>query len=822
MIHSLVWEVSSMSTQLKDIQKALEAVDEWTKISIININGTIIYVNKRFCEFYKYKRDEIVGESYQIIHPEFHPQTFFSDINEMIHKGKIQDKELKNKTKDGIECWVQAMTIPIQDDVGNISQYVQIAFDITNQKKIELEHLKALKHLDDFKNALDLASIVAITNEKGVITYVNDTFCTISGYAKEELIGKTHRIVNSNFHPQSFFKEMWQTIKSGQIWKGEVQNRTKDGSFYWMSTTIIPFLDTKGVPYEYVAIRTDVTKLKKTEASLKDALKNDFQTTIKNLENCIFKYSQTSDGRLVFTLSEGKVAERIGFVTDAIYNKEVKDFFPENIVPIMQKNFIEAYQGKSMNFEMQLLNIDFLVYLSPIIQNNQVIEVVGTAIDITERKKSDQLINYMAYHDSLTGLPNRALFHEKLAEIIQLAKKNQQTLAVLFIDLDRFKNINDTLGHKMGDLLLKAVSKRLLDSINDDHIVSRLGGDEFVILLPNSDEGLATLIAQRIIDQLSSSFIIGNNEMYITPSIGISMFPEDGEDPLKNADAAMYLAKVQGKNNFQFFTKAIGHKLNEKLVLENELRKALEKEQFLLYYQPQFDITTGKMIGAEALIRWVHPEMGIVSPLDFIPLAEETGLIIPIGDWVLRQACQQNKLWQESGYEPIPISVNVSLRQFMQKDFVELVKNVLQQTKLAPEYLQLEITESMTLDFMYTESVLTSLKAIGIRVNMDDFGTGYSSLSYLRRLPIHKLKIDQSFIRNLDKKNKAIVKTIISLALNLQIEVIAEGVERKDHVDFLKKYNCFQAQGYLFSKPIPKEEFNRLFPAFLSGSVLEK
>ena len=528
------------------------------------------------------------------------------------------------------------------------------------------------------------------------------------------------------------------------------------------------------------------------------------------------------EGKFVFTLSEGKIAEKIGFVTDAIYNKEVKELFPENVVLIMQQNFLVSCQGSPVKFEMNLSDIDFLVYLSPIIQDNQVVEVVGTAIDITERKKSEQLINHMAYHDSLTGLPNRAFLHEQLRKMMQRENNEKEVFAVLFIDLDRFKNINDTLGHRTGDRLLTAVSERLLDAIGEEHIASRLSGDEFVILLPNSDEEIAASIAKRIINQLSKPFFIGNNELYITPSIGISMFPQDGEEPLKNADTAMYQAKSLGKNNFQFFTKEFDRKLNDKMILENELRKALEKEEFTLFYQPQVDITTGKMIGVEALIRWKHPKMGMISPIEFIPLAEETGLIIPIGNWVLYQACRQNQMWQDAGYEPIPISINVSLRQFMQKDFVQIVEKVLQQTKLAPQYLELEITESVTMDIAYTESVLTSLQDLGLKVSMDDFGTGYSSLSYLRRLPINKLKIDQSFIKNLDKKNKAIVRTIISLALNLQIDVIAEGIEQQEHVQFLKKHNCFQGQGYLFSKPIPVEELDLLFTTFLKGFKLGK
>ena len=434
--------------------------------------------------------------------------------------------------------------------------------------------------MTDFLQALDIASIVAITDNKGIITYANDTFCNISGYSIDELIGQTHRIINSGFHSKSFFKDMWETISRGNVWKGEIKNRAKNGSDYWVNTTIIPFVDTNGVTEEYISIRIDITKLKQTEASLQTALKNGFQTTIKNLENCIFKYTKNSKGQPVFTLSEGKVAERVGIVTEAIYNKEVKDIFPENVVDHIYKNFVEAYKGKPMDFEVHVVNIDFLVYLSPIIQDNKVIEVVGTAIDITERKKSEQLINHMAYHDTLTGLHNRAFFYEKITKMIQIAKQNKETFAVMFLDLDQFKNINDTLGHAMGDLLLIDVSNRLVDCVYKDQSICRLGGDEYVILLPNCNEEQAAIIAERIIDQISAPFLIKNHEIYITPSIGVSMFPKDGEELLKNADAAMYQAKLLGRSNFQFFTQDLAYKLNKKVALENDLRKALQREEW--------------------------------------------------------------------------------------------------------------------------------------------------------------------------------------------------------------------------------------------------
>ncbi|WP_379968838.1 EAL domain-containing protein [Ectobacillus sp. sgz5001026] len=783
-----------------------KVIERQNPIAILNNMGAIIDISDAFSDISKYSREEIIGKLYKsIIAPDYATNDKLDRLYHAIEEGNEWKGEILLTAKDGIDYWVDMLLVPVCDDHSKDVACIAFHTNKTAYKSLEEEHFKIVKQLDDINYALNISTIVATTDKYGVITYVNNKFCEISQFTKEELIGKTHRLIKSGFHSKDFFQELWTTIKAGKVWKGEVKNRTKDGSTYWMNTSIVPFLDEEGVPYQYMAIRSDITDQKKAEVSLKEALKNDFQTTIKNMENCIFKYRRNDEGKFVFTLSEGKGAEKIGFVTDKIYNKEIKDFFDASITPNIQTFFTKAYEGMAVNFEMQLQGTDLLVDLSPIIHKGKVIEVVGTATDITKRKKAEQTINHMAYHDALTNLPNRLLFHKRTNEAIHNAQVNKETFAVVFLDIDRFKNINDSLGHSTGDQILVEVAKRLVNCIGNDNVVSRQGGDEFTLLIKNSNEERITSFINLIKQRFSEVFIIGHHDIYISPSIGISIFPKDGKDVetlLRNADAAMYDAKQKGENNFKFFTPRLHKQISEKVTLESKLRKALENNQFKLVYQPQMDSYTNQIIGIESLIRWEHPDIGTISPFEFIPLAEETGLIIPIGEWVLRTACIQNKKWQQTGFNFLPISVNVSLKQFNQTNFVELVSNVLQETGLAPEYLELEITESMTMDIKLAEEQLENLNILGVKVSIDDFGTGYSSLHYLSKLPISKLKIDQSFIKNLNKKNQAIVKSIIALAKNLDIDVISEGVETKEQLNFLKQQHCYKIQGYIFSQPL--------------------
>jgi diguanylate cyclase (GGDEF)-like protein/PAS domain S-box-containing protein len=441
----------------------------------------------------------------------------------------------------------------------------------------------------------------------------------------------------------------------------------------------------------------------------------------------------------------------------------------------------------------------------------------GVAIDISERKAYEARIEYLADHDALTGLANRNLLGDRVTQAMAQARRHNRNLALLFLDLDRFKGVNDSFGHELGDLLLLEVARRLKKVVREGDTVARQGGDEFILLLTDvSSPADAIAVAGKIFESFSAPIQVRTQELFVTASVGITMFPEDGDDIhalLRNADTAMYRAKEERGNAFQFYSREMSIRALERAELESALRRAMERKEFELFYQPKVQLTSGRIIGAEALIRWRHPEMGLVPPTRFIPMAEEIGLIVPIGDWVLRTACAQNKAWQDAGLEPICVSVNLSARQFRDERLVESVAAALDSMGLEARHLELELTESIVMNSaeMFI-SKLRELERMGVQLSIDDFGTGYSSLSYLKRFPLHQLKIDQSFVRDLatDSEDAAITSTVISLGHSLNLKVIAEGVETKEQVDFLRRHHCDEMQGYFFSKPLPAEEFAAL------------
>lgn len=417
----------------------------------------------------------------------------------------------------------------------------------------------------------------------------------------------------------------------------------------------------------------------------------------------------------------------------------------------------------------------------------------------------------LAYTDYLTELPNRTAFTEMLDNVM-LTIRNEEVIAIMDIDLDNFKNINDTLGHSYGDELLIDVTHRLKQAMDENDYLARIGGDEFMILTQNiSDIADYEEKIKKIRKVFSYPFILSTKEYFVTVSIGIAYAPKDGKTSqalIKNVDSAMYVAKANGKNTYSYFDYSFNQRLTEKIEIQSELRKAIEREEFVLFYQAQMNLETNKVVGFEALIRWNHPTKGIIGPDDFISLAEETGLIVPIGQWVLNTACNQLKQWEDMGYTDINMAVNLSNRQFKDKEFVRQVLNVIEETKVDPHKLELEITETIALDDIeYTIATIKELKEIGVSFSLDDFGTGYSSMNYLKKLPVSNLKIDKSFLDTVmeDHCDQKIIQTIISLARNLDLYVIAEGVEKSEQEAFLKEANCDKAQGYLYSKPVPKE-----------------
>ncbi len=546
-------------------------------------------------------------------------------------------------------------------------------------------------------------------------------------------------------------------------------------------------------------------------------LQLDYQLLSQYSTDIITKYRM--DG--ICTYASPSIERILGYAPEEIVGQSVFDFFHPNDLKTKRRLFTRLLDGQADDpvcYRIRRKDGSY-VWLEttskPITGNlaDPENEIITVSRDITRRKQTEERLLKLANFDSLTGLPNRALFRDRLRRAITRAQRNKTRLALLFLDLDRFKNINDSLGHHAGDQLLRGVAKRLTQNARKGDTVARLGGDEFTVILENihtPDD--ASLVANKILELMEPPFRLDGHELVVSPSIGITLYPDDAEDMrslLKNADTAMYRSKEQGGNRYQFYTEGMNARAYEHLILESNLRHALERDQFELYFQPQIDLHTHGIIGIEALIRWNHPERGFLAPDKFVPFAEETGLIIPIGEWALNNACLEAKRWQESGLPPVRIAVNLSMRQFRQKMFVDLVANALANSELDPHLLELEITESfLAQNVDQATKVLRQLHELGVQLSVDDFGTGYSSLSYLKRFPLNTLKIDQSFVKDLDSgpQGATIAEAIIALGKSLDLNIIAEGVETEEQVFFLKSRGCDRVQGYFVSPPLSRHE----------------
>lgn len=510
-----------------------------------------------------------------------------------------------------------------------------------------------------------------------------------------------------------------------------------------------------------------------------------------------------------------------GYTHEEFIHMNLKDIDTPESADLIQPRIKELLEKGDLVFECTHFRKDKSIL--PIEVHASVFELNGKKIilavnrNITERKKAEQEIKFLAYHNPLTKLPNRRLFFNQLEKAVTKAKQENSNFSLLYIDLDRFKNVNDTLGHKTGDWLLVSVSETLFNYLTNDDLIAHMGGDEFMIMLSNiNSTNDVKKVCQSMLNAFEAPFYINDFQLYSAISIGATIYPNDGQDIetlIKNADIAMYKAKESGGNNYKLYTPALNQECARKFELENSLHRALDNNEFELYYQPQVNIATGQIAGVEALLRWHHPKFGLVPPSDFIPLAEASGHIIAIGEWVLRTACVQNKTWLDEGLKPITMSVNVSLRQLQHKSFLTKVANILKETGLDPNLLVLEITESVSAqNSKHIYNTINTLASMGIKISMDDFGKGYSTLVNLKKFSVNTLKIDRDFIKEIanDTKSEAIITTTIALAKNLGVKVVAEGVETEEQLAFLKEMDCAEMQGYLFSRPLPSEQINRI------------
>ncbi len=532
------------------------------------------------------------------------------------------------------------------------------------------------------------------------------------------------------------------------------------------------------------------------------------------------------DRELRYLLWNRFMEELTGMEAETVVGRRATDLFPHLYEQHVDELLFRAMKGETVaspDIHYYIPGTNKRGWASAVYRphydaNGNIVGAIGLIRDITERKSAEQQIEYQAYHDALTGLANRRLFQEHLTLALALAQRHRRLVAVLFLDLDHFKIVNDSLGHTVGDALLKQIAIRLRKAVREGDTVARVGGDEFTIVLqdlPHRDD--AVVVAEKVLRTVAQPVDVSEHRLYVTTSIGITVFPEDGEDAetlLKNADNAMYRAKADGRNTYHISTKELSRSMQERMTLESGLHVAMERNEFEIFYQPQIDVRTLKVTGMEALLRWKHPSRGVIQPAEFINVAEERGFIVLIGDWVLRNACEQAVIFRERGHPALRVAVNISARQFREQTLVSRVETALHQTRLDPRFLELEITESVAMENVeLTLDVLTQLRAIGISIAIDDFGTGHSSLSYLKRFPIDALKIDRGFVEDLPERveDAAIVKSVIQLAEGLNLRVVAEGVERKEQLDFLRANNCTEVQGFFFGLPLRAAEFEKIF-----------
>jgi diguanylate cyclase (GGDEF)-like protein/PAS domain S-box-containing protein len=753
-------------------------------------------------------RHAALGRSVVEIHDEIgvNNERFQRAVSHARQHGEYQFSQ-RITTTTGVRH-LESRLVPLCDANDAVCGYALMASDVTAHVLAESRERKLLRAVDQSP-----ASII-IADTEGIIEYVNTRFTQVTGYDAEEALGRRVGFMRSGLTSDKTYADLWRSVMAGKEWSGELQNRRKNGELYWDAVRIMPVFDAKHEVTHFVSMQEDISARKATEANLRL-----WATVFENSAEAVM--IADPDNRIISV--NGAFTRITGFSAEEVVGKT------PNIVVLSgqdtgflrdQRHKLEtqgSWQGevwdRRKNGEIYPKWFGITAVKDAA---GKLAHYVAIFSDISERKAAEAKIEFLAHHDALTGLPNRVLLRDRLEQALTHADRSHTHVALLFLDLDRFKTINDSLGHSVGDKLLRAAVGRIATCTRDTDTISRLGGDEFVIVLTElPDAELAATIAQKIIDAMHAPVDIDGNRLTTSFSIGISLYPEDGRDfdtLLKKADTAMYHAKETGRNIYRFFTEQMNVHTLERLMVQNRMRQALDRNEFVLEYQPQIDLATDRVFGVEALIRWDNPELGRIGPDRFIPIAEESGQILALGEWVLHAACRQAQTWHQAGLR-LTMAVNISALQMQQPGFADTVTKVLAATGFNPAKLELELTESVLIqNAEHTLDTARRLKAMGVMISIDDFGTGYSSLSYLKRFSIDRIKIDRSFIRDIltDPEDAAIVRAIIQMARSLNLKTLAEGVETREQLDYLRNEHCEEVQGYYYARPLPPDTVSAL------------
>lgn len=772
----------------------------------------------------------------EIVHPDDLDRVIQEVQQFTAEKRKSFTQEYRLLTAQGDVCWIDDRTVTQWNAQGEIAHYLGIITDITSEKDAE----KARRKSENAETALALSqekyrALVETThdfvweiNRKALFTFCSPQVEDLLGYAPGQMLGRT---------PYEFMTVECAGVVGGKFRRiagkklafSSLENFIlhRDGREIVLETSGVPFFDERGRLGGYRGIARDVTE--RTHVQQRMTEQQEFlQSVIDGVHDSIMVINEDCSIRLMNQVARDSVQAE--FVADINAPKchEVSHHsrkpcdgvdHPCPLKEVLQSKKAATVVHKHPRADGSIAFVELIA--SPLRdENGEVSGIIEIARDITshlstQRELEEQKLHLhkLAHHDTLTGLPNRLLFLDRLQQAIRKAHRNNSRVAVLFVDLDRFKQINDSLGHAMGDAVLKAVARRLETCLREDDVVARLGGDEFTIIMDSlHDTRHVATMAQKLISIVQSSVTHEEHELYVSASIGIALYPQDGEDAevlLRNADTAMYKAKGEGRNSFQFYTADMTERAFERVLMESHLHRALDSNQFNVLYQPQIDLASGELVGTEALVRWQHPELGCLSPARFITLAEDTGLILRLGEWVLRTACRQVTDWYAAGLNPGRVAVNVTANQLGDDSFLPQVERILEESGCRPQWLELEITEGVIMQkHERSFQVLQRLQNLGIELAIDDFGTGYSSLAYLKRLPVSKLKIDRSFIMDIpdNDSDNAIARAVIAIGHSLDLRVIAEGVENSEQTAFLREVACDEVQGYLFSPPLSADE----------------